>query len=50
MIPVTRRVDSNTTNEEASALELADELKSSDRIGKGNTRMELDVDYTPQTR
>ena len=37
MIPITRRVDANTAYEDASLLELADELKISDRTGKGGT-------------
>ena len=39
MISVTRRVDATTTNEEDSALEPADKLKSSDRLGRESTRM-----------
>ena len=35
-IPVTRRVDADTTDLDASVLELADELHNSDRIGRGD--------------
>ena len=34
-IPVTRRVDADTADEDASMLKSADELKNSDRTGRG---------------
>ena len=40
MIPIMRKISATATNEETSALELTDELKSSDRFGTddGHTR------------
>ena len=38
MITVMRRINTTATNKETSALELTDELKSSDRFGKDDRR------------
>ena len=48
IIPVTRRIGASTPQQGGLRAGAADELKRSDRVGKEITRMELDVDYTPQ--